>query len=149
MQVATINGMRTHYAVTGDREGAPLVFANSLGTDFRIWDRVLALLPPGLRVLRYDMRGHGLTDAPGGDYFMGDLVADAAALMEATGFSNAAFVGLSIGGVVAQGARGGATRPREDRGAVEYSGEDRHREELARPHRRRCAPRGSRRSPTR
>ena len=89
--------------ITGDPDGAPLVFANSLGTDFRIWDRVLPLLPPGLRVLRYDMRGHGLSDAPAGDYFMGDLVADAAALMQATGFRDAAFVGLSIGGVVAQG----------------------------------------------
>ena len=39
---------------------------------------VVALLPPGLRILRYDMRGHGLTDAPEGDYLMGDLVADAA-----------------------------------------------------------------------
>jgi 3-oxoadipate enol-lactonase len=103
MQVITVNGIRTHLAVTGDPDGAPLVFANSLGTDFRIWDRVLPLLPPGLRILRYDMRGHGLSDAPAGDYFMGDLVADAAALMQATGFRDAAFVGLSIGGVVAQG----------------------------------------------
>jgi 3-oxoadipate enol-lactonase len=103
MQVRTINALRTHVAVTGDPDGVPLVFANSLGTDFRIWDRVLALLPPGLRVLRYDMRGHGLSDAPPGDYFMGDLVADAAALMEATGFRDAVFVGLSIGGIVAQG----------------------------------------------
>ena len=78
MQVITVNGIRTHLAITGDPDGAPLVFANSLGTDFRIWDRVLPLLPPGLRVLRYDMRGHGLSDAPAGDYFMGDLVADAA-----------------------------------------------------------------------
>jgi 3-oxoadipate enol-lactonase len=116
MQVRTINALRTHLAVTGDPDGVPLVFANSLGTDFRIWDRVLALLPPGLRVLRYDMRGHGLSDAPTGDYFMGDLVADAAGLMEAEGFRDTVFVGLSIGGVVAQGLA--AERPDLVRAAV-------------------------------
>ena len=116
MQVTTINGIRTHLAVSGEPEGTPLVFANSLGTDFRIWDRVLPLLPPGLRILRYDMRGHGLSDAPAGDYNMGDLVADAAALMEATGFRDAVFVGLSIGGIVAQGLA--AERPDLVRGAV-------------------------------
>ena len=62
------------------------------------------------------MRGHGLTDAPEGAYFMGDLVADAAALMEATGFRDAVFVGLSIGGVVAQGLA--AERPDLVRAAV-------------------------------
>lgn len=103
MQVAQINSIRLHHAVSGDPDGIPVVFANSLGTDFRIWDRVLPLLPAGLRVLRYDMRGHGLSDAPEGDYFMGDLVADAAGLMDALGFKDAVFVGLSIGGVVAQG----------------------------------------------
>jgi 3-oxoadipate enol-lactonase len=116
MQVETINSLRVHHAVTGDPDGVPLVFANSLGTDFRVWDRVLPLLPAGLRILRYDMRGHGLSDAPAGDYFMGDLVADAAGLMEATGFRGAVFVGLSIGGVVAQGLA--AERPDLVRAAV-------------------------------
>jgi len=116
MQVTTVNDIRVHYAVTGDPDGAPVVFANSLGTDFRIWDRVIPLLPSTLRILRYDMRGHGLTDAPEGAYYMGDLVADAAALMDATGFRDAAFVGLSIGGVVAQGLA--AERPDLVRAAV-------------------------------
>ena len=80
MRVITVNGLRVHHAIGGDPAGAPIVFANSLGTDLRVWDNLLPLLPPGLRVLRYDMRGHGLTDAPDGAYFMGDLVADAAAL---------------------------------------------------------------------
>lgn len=103
MHMREINGVRLHHVVTGDPDGLPLVFANSLGTDFRIWDRVIALLPAGLKILRYDMRGHGLSDAPDGDYFMGDLVTDAAELMRAVGFRDAVFVGLSIGGVVAQG----------------------------------------------
>lgn len=116
MQLARIGTVRLHHAVTGDPAGTPVVFANPLGTDFRVWDRLLPLLPPGLRVLRFDMRGHGLSDAPEGDYFMGDLVADAAGLMEATGFRGAVFVGLSIGGVVAQGLA--AERPDLVRAAV-------------------------------
>jgi 3-oxoadipate enol-lactonase len=116
MQVTRINSVLTHYAVTGDPDGLPVVFANSLGTDLRIWDRLLPLLPPGLRLCRYDMRGHGLSDAPAGDYFMGDLVADAAALMDALGVSGAVFVGLSIGGIVTQGLA--AERPDLVRAAV-------------------------------
>lgn len=116
MLVTTLNGLRVHYRVEGDPTGAPIVFGNSLGTDLRVWDKLLALLPPGLRILRYDMRGHGLTDAPEGAYFMGDLVADAAPLMDATGFRGAVFVGLSIGGVVAQGLA--AERPDLVRAAV-------------------------------
>jgi 3-oxoadipate enol-lactonase len=103
MHIATINSVRLHYAESGDPDGVPLVFSNSLGTDFRVWDRLLPLLPPGLRLVRYDMRGHGLSDAPEGEYFMGDLVGEAAGLMDRLGLKGAVFVGLSIGGVVAQG----------------------------------------------
>lgn len=103
MRMIAANGIRHCAAIAGPDDGRPVVFANSLGTDLRVWDRVVPLLPGGLRVLRYDMRGHGLSDAPEGDYWMGDLVADAAALMEAVGMRDAVFVGLSIGGVVAQG----------------------------------------------
>jgi 3-oxoadipate enol-lactonase len=103
MQVTQVNSVLLHHTATGDPDGLPVVFANSLGTDLRVWDQLLPLLPPGLRLHRYDMRGHGLSDAPEGDYWMGDLVADAAGLMEALGLAGAVFVGLSIGGVVAQG----------------------------------------------
>lgn len=98
-----VNGVRLHYRISGPEDGRPVVFANSLGTDFRVWDRLLPLLPPGLRILNYDKRGHGLSDCPAPPYGMGELVDDAAALMDATGFSGAVFVGLSIGGLIGQG----------------------------------------------
>ncbi len=103
MRMTTLNGIRVHHDEGGDPDGSPLVFANSLGTDLRVWDALLPHLPPGHRVIRYDMRGHGLTDAPEGEYWMGDLVADAASLMDHLGIQGATFIGLSIGGVVAQG----------------------------------------------
>jgi 3-oxoadipate enol-lactonase len=92
-----------HYRIDGDPEGMPLVFANSLGTDFRLWDKILPLLPEGLRILRFDARGHGLSSCPPGEYTMTQLVDDAAGLMRALDFQDSLFVGLSIGGLIAQG----------------------------------------------
>ncbi|OUS08379.1 3-oxoadipate enol-lactonase [Rhodobacterales bacterium 52_120_T64] len=103
MQLATINDIKVHYNVEGPEDGFPIVFSNSLGTDFRVWDALLMHLPQSLRFIRYDMRGHGLSEVPKAPYFMGDLVQDAAALMDFLGINNALFVGLSIGGVIAQG----------------------------------------------
>lgn len=103
MQVAHINGIRTHVSDPGPRDGQPLLFVNSLGTDLRIWDQLVARLPEGIRPIRYDMRGHGLTDCPGDAYWMGDLVGDAAALLDHLGLRGVTVMGLSIGGQVAQG----------------------------------------------
>lgn len=116
MKMAQINGLAVHYADEGMPDGPAIVFANALGTDLRLWDAVAPLLPARARIIRYDMRGHGLTSAPGGDYFMGDLVADAAALLDHLGLRDVLFVGLSIGGVVAQGLA--AERPDLTRGVV-------------------------------
>jgi 3-oxoadipate enol-lactonase len=103
MHMADLGDIRLHYRIDGDPDGMPVVFANSLGTDLRLWDPILPHLPAGLRILRYDKRGHGLSDCPEGPYQMGKLVHDAERLMELTGFTNAVFVGLSIGGMIAQG----------------------------------------------
>ncbi|HHL22008.1 MAG TPA: 3-oxoadipate enol-lactonase [Aliiroseovarius sp.] len=104
MQMCDIGGnIRLHYADTGPRDAPVLVLSGSLGTDFRMWEDMIAYLPRGLRVVRYDMRGHGLSTCPDGPYFMGDLVADVAALMERLEVSAATFVGLSIGGMIGQG----------------------------------------------
>jgi len=101
MRIAELGGVDLHYADEG--EGAPVVFANSLGTDFRLWDAVLPLLPPGLRIVRFDKRGHGLSSCPPAPYSMGALVADAERLLDHLGVRDCVFVGLSIGGMIAQG----------------------------------------------
>ena len=103
MQMADLGDIRLHYQLSGDPEGPPLVLIHALGTDLRIWDRLVPLLPRGLRVLRYSLRGHGLSDAPDGAYSMGALVRDAERLMDHLGLKDAMVVGLSIGGLVAQG----------------------------------------------
>lgn len=103
MLMADLGDLCLHYRIDGDPDGAPVVFANSLGTDLRLWDKVVALMPPGLKIIRYDMRGHGLSDAPQAPYAMGALVRDLERLLDHLAVRDAVLVGLSIGGMVAQG----------------------------------------------
>ena len=103
MLIADLDGLKVHYRDDGDPHGPPVVFANSLGTDLRLWDKIVDLLPPSLRLVRYDKRGHGLTDALPAPYSMGALVSDAEALIDHLEIRDCVFVGLSIGGMIAQG----------------------------------------------
>jgi 3-oxoadipate enol-lactonase len=103
MLIADLDGLKTHYRDDGNPHGPAVVFANSLGTDLRLWDKVVETLPTSLRLIRYDMRGHGLTDALDPPYSMGALISDAEALLDHLGVRNCVFVGLSIGGMIAQG----------------------------------------------
>jgi 3-oxoadipate enol-lactonase len=89
-----------HYRIDGAASGSTVVFANSLGTDLRLWDALLPHLPTGFRYIRYDKRGHGLSDL-GGPVTASDLADDAAALIQHLG-GPVTFVGLSIGGLIAQ-----------------------------------------------
>ena len=103
MAFSRINGIVVHHAIEGPVDAPPLVFSNSLGTDFRIWDAVVAELASDFRILRYDKRGHGLSEAPPAPYAMEDHVADLKALLDHHGLSQAILVGLSIGGMIGQG----------------------------------------------
>ena len=100
MQVLNRPWGAMHYRIDGPAGGPTVVFANSLGTDLRLWDAALAELPD-IRAIRFDKRGHGLSDV-GGDYAIADLADDAAALIEAEATGPVIFVGLSIGGMIAQ-----------------------------------------------
>ncbi len=90
-----------HLRVDGPENAPAVVFANSLGTDLRLWDAALKLLPE-IRALRFDKRGHGLSDLGGGPVSIADLAEDAAALIEAEAGGPVVFVGLSIGGMIGQ-----------------------------------------------
>ena len=103
MHVFDTGKVLLNYREDGEATGAPIVFANSLGTDLRLWDDVLAHLPGGLRIIRYDKRGHGLSSCPPAPYSMGALVSDIEALLDHLEVREALFVGLSIGGMIAQG----------------------------------------------
>ena len=97
------NGINFNYTIDGP-DGAPWVmFSNSLCTTTAMWDEQAAALKSKYRVLRYDQRGHGATDAPAGRYAYDTLIADAVALMDAVGVDKAWFGGLSMGGATALG----------------------------------------------
>ena len=89
-----------HYRVDGPEDGPEVVFANSLGTDLRLWDDLLPHLP-GIRAIRFDKPGHGLSDGAG-EVSIDSLADDAAALIGAVARGPVIFVGLSIGGMIAQ-----------------------------------------------
>jgi len=97
------NGIGINYRIDG-KEGAPwLVFSNSLATDLTMWDQQAADFGSSFRVLRYDQRGHGKTEAPAGRYSFDILISDAVALMDGLGIARAHFCGLSMGGATALG----------------------------------------------
>ncbi|MBV0892641.1 3-oxoadipate enol-lactonase [Paracoccus sp. Z118] len=102
MRTIQANGADLHVALSGPEGGPAVMFSNSLGTDLRVWDDLIPHLPPGLRLLRYDKRGHGLSEETPGPYSIETLADDAAALIAALGLGRVVFVGLSIGGLIGQ-----------------------------------------------
>jgi 3-oxoadipate enol-lactonase len=116
MQVELVDGHHIHYRRSGD-PGAPLVvFANSLGTDMRIWDKVLARLEGSIQSICYDKRGHGLSDAPPAPYTIDDHVDDLAGLLDRLHVEAAILCGISVGGMIALALA--AQRPGMVRGLV-------------------------------
>ena len=96
-------GISVNYQIDG-REGAPwLILSNSLATNLTMWNAQARDLSGSFRVLRYDQRGHGKSEAPAGRYSFDTLIADALALMDALKVERANFCGLSMGGATALG----------------------------------------------
>ena len=100
--IIEVNGTNIHYKLEG-----PKMALNSF---FKLtWNRYAHLgrchfaFTKNLRILRYDKRGHGLSDCPKSPYSMGALVRDIEALMDQFGLKNSLFIGLSIGGLIGQG----------------------------------------------
>jgi len=96
------NGVH-HYRVSGDLSKEPLlVFINGLGTDHRIWDRVLEALPAQLSTLVYDLRGQGLSELGADRYDVAALSDDLELLLQRLGARSVLPIGFSMGGLVAQ-----------------------------------------------
>ena len=103
MPFVNIGGITLHHRhIKATRSARPIVFINSLGTDFRIWDAVSSELSGEMPMLVYDKRGHGLSDI-GGIRTIDDHVDDLSGLIDHFGLTNVVLCGLSVGGLVAQG----------------------------------------------
>ncbi|WP_137932580.1 3-oxoadipate enol-lactonase [Mesorhizobium comanense] len=103
MSFVTLGGITLHHRyVDANGKAVPLVLINSLGTDFRIWDDVVARLAGERPLLLYDKRGHGLSGTGSGVRSIDDHADDLSALIDHFGLGRVVLVGLSIGGMVAQ-----------------------------------------------
>jgi len=102
MRFVKANGLVIHTLDQGRRDGPTLVFINSLGTDFRIWNEVAEILAPDFRIVTYDKRGHGLSESGPDKNDMAEYARDLMGLLDGLGVGRATIVGLSIGGLIAQ-----------------------------------------------
>jgi 3-oxoadipate enol-lactonase len=88
-----------NHRLQGPEDAPVLVLANSLGTSLEMWDDQAPALAERFRVLRFDARGHGRSDVPGGPYAIEDLGRDVLGLLDALRIERAHFCGLSMGGM--------------------------------------------------
>ncbi|HZS63433.1 MAG TPA: 3-oxoadipate enol-lactonase [Xanthobacteraceae bacterium] len=93
------NGITFHCQIDGPENAPWLVFSNSLATNLHMWDDQAAALKTSFRILRYDQRGHGGTEATDGRYNFDLLVADVIGLFDALSIKRAHFCGISMGGM--------------------------------------------------
>jgi 3-oxoadipate enol-lactonase len=98
---AASDSITLQYIREGATEGVPLVFVNSLGTDLRIWDGVVSHLADHHPLIRYDKRGHGLSDCPPAPYSIRDHTRDLAELLDLLSVHLVHIIGISVGGMIA------------------------------------------------
>jgi 3-oxoadipate enol-lactonase len=99
---ATVNGFRMNFEVEGLESAPTVVLHHPLATDLTIWDELTAALVPRYRVVRFDARGQGQSEATPAPYDFAMLSADTIGLMDHLGLARAHFLGLSMGGMVGQ-----------------------------------------------
>ena len=102
MPLVFLPDIRLNAVLSGPAQGPALVLLHALGTDLTLFDDLMPLLPAH-RILRIDLRGHGASDVPAPPYAMGALVRDVERLMDHFGLKDATVLGVSLGGLVAQG----------------------------------------------
>jgi 3-oxoadipate enol-lactonase len=99
---AKVNGIETNYEIHG-KESAPwLTFSHSLACSLRMWDGQIEAFKDRFRILAYDTRGHGASEAPNGPYTLDMLAEDLRQLLEQLRIKKTSFVGLSMGGMIGQ-----------------------------------------------
>ena len=81
--------------------GEPLIFIHGLGCDLSLWETVAATFEPRHRVVRYDLRGHGLSECGPAEATIDDHVHDLTALLDRLAIPRATLIGISVGGMIA------------------------------------------------
>ncbi|HWL48212.1 MAG TPA: alpha/beta fold hydrolase [Sphingomonadaceae bacterium] len=101
LDATSFDGCRLHVVRHGAAGRAPVLFINAIGLDHHMWDGQVAALADRHAIIRYDSRGHGRSDVPGGEYSIDMLGRDAVSVIDAAGFDRVSVVGCSIGGMTA------------------------------------------------
>ena len=102
MNLININNTILHYEYLNNHRDTTFLFINSLGTDFRIWDGVVAQLKHYGNIIRFDKQGHGLSSLSDKTQSIQHYAEDVLGLMDALGIEKAVVIGLSIGGIIGQ-----------------------------------------------
>ncbi|MEL6374905.1 MAG: alpha/beta fold hydrolase [Pseudomonadota bacterium] len=97
-----MNGITMNVEVSGADDAPAVLLHHPLATNLSLWDELTAALAPTYRVVRFDARGHGRSEAPQGRYPFETLAGDVLALMDQLGITKARYLGLSMGGMVGQ-----------------------------------------------
>jgi len=95
-----VNGISLNYEEKG--QGEPVVLLHGLGSNLTAWAEQMAALATRYRAIALDLRGHGESDKPVGDYHLPVLSHDLYRFLRTLGIAEAVIVGQSLGGMVAQ-----------------------------------------------
>ena len=101
-QTIAVNGLDVAYRFDGPKDAHVVLMANSLMSNYSMWDWNVPALADRYRVLRYDKRGHGGSQTTSGPYSISQLADDAVALLDALKIEKVHFIGLSMGGMIGQ-----------------------------------------------
>ena len=102
MPTFTSHDAQINYQTFGDPSKPALVFSNSLGTNFSMWQPQIDFFQKDFFVVCYDTRGHGASSAPQGPYSLEQLGQDVVNLLDHLNIQKAAFCGISMGGLTGQ-----------------------------------------------
>lgn len=102
MPTFTSNDAQINYQTTGDASKPAIIFSNSLGTNFSMWQPQIDAFKNDFFVINYDTRGHGQSSAPNGPYTIDQLGQDVINLLDHLNIEKAAFCGISMGGLTGQ-----------------------------------------------
>lgn len=103
MPLIYLSDIRLNAQLSGPKGAPPVVLLHALGTHSGLWDDLRACLPANIGILTMDLRGHGASDAPAPPYAMGAMVRDVERVMDHFALRDAVVLGVSLGGLVAQG----------------------------------------------
>jgi len=96
------NGIQMNYELSGKKDAPFAILSHSLGSSLVMWNPQMKALEPHVQVLRYDIRGHGRSEAPPGGYTLELLGEDAVALLDVLEIEKVHWIGLSVGGMIGQ-----------------------------------------------